>query len=144
MPSGGQTDVTRRALAKNQLEFLKMLAKGHSPTKACEASGIGYSTVYRLKKEYPEFDEAWREASEQGIDRLEDEARRRAVDGCPRPVYQGGVQVGEIREYSDSLMSLLLKGRRKHVFSERVEQTGVDGGPVKHEMEITFVKAKQE
>lgn len=34
------------------------------------------------------------------------------------------------RVYSDSLLSLLLKGRRKAVFADRTEITGADGGPV--------------
>jgi hypothetical protein len=38
--------------------------------------------------------------------------------------------VGTKTVYSDSLLALLLKGRRKKVFAERIEQTGADGGPV--------------
>jgi hypothetical protein len=35
-----------------------------------------------------------------------------------------------ITEYSDPLLALLLKGRRKKVFADRTELTGADGGPV--------------
>jgi hypothetical protein len=54
----------------------------------------------------------------EGVDRLEDEAHRRAVEGYnPRPVYHKGKKVGEIREYSDSLLALLLKSRRPEVYA---------------------------
>lgn len=35
-----------------------------------------------------------------------------------------------VRKYSDPLLALLLKGRRKAVFSERIEQTGANGAPL--------------
>lgn len=35
-----------------------------------------------------------------------------------------------IRKHSDSLLSLVLKGRRKKVYADRTELTGADGGPV--------------
>lgn len=35
-----------------------------------------------------------------------------------------------VRKHSDMLLSLVLKGRRKKVYSDRTELTGADGGPV--------------
>ena len=35
-----------------------------------------------------------------------------------------------VTKYSDPLLALLLKGRRKKVFADRTELTGADGGPV--------------
>ena len=53
------------------------------------------------------------EAVAEGIDLLEEEARRRAVDGVnKRPIYHRGVQVGEIAQYSDKLLIFLLERRR--------------------------------
>jgi hypothetical protein len=47
------------------------------------------------------------------------------LDEHGRPVWL------TITKYSDSLLALLLKGRRKQVFAERTELTGADGGEVK-------------
>ena len=44
-------------------------------------------------------------------DNLEAEAYRRAVEGVERPVYQGGRLVGTVREYSDSLLTIMLRAR---------------------------------
>jgi hypothetical protein len=43
-------------------------------------------------------------------------------DGLPVPLT--------VRKHSDSLLALILKGRRKKVYAERTELTGADGGPV--------------
>lgn len=67
---------------------------------------------------------------EEGIDKAEQEAFRRAVEGTEKGVWHQGVLVGSERVYSDALMALILKGRRKKVFAERTEVTGADGGPV--------------
>lgn len=37
-----------------------------------------------------------------------------------------------VRKYSDALLTLILKGRRKKVYADRTELTGADGGPVAH------------
>jgi hypothetical protein len=81
------------------------------------------------------------EAHEDALDALEEEARRRAVDGVLEPVYQGGEKVGTIRKYSDALLMLLLKGKRPDTFRERHEVTGKNGGPL-HTQTDVIVKAK--
>ena len=48
-------------------------------------------------------------------------ARRRAAEGTLKPVYQGGKLVGEIREFSDTLLIFLLKGKRPEVYRENVK-----------------------
>jgi hypothetical protein len=51
---------------------------------------------------------------------MEDEARRRAVEGFLRPVYQGGKHVGDEQVYSDRLMEFLLRARRPTVYRNSV------------------------
>ena len=110
--------------------FLAHLAECGILTDAAAAAGVDRSTVFRRRQTDDEFAKAVDEAIDMAADKLEREARRRAIEGTEEPVYQGGVLVGTRTVYSDSLLSLLLKGRRKKVFAERIEQTGADGGPV--------------
>ena len=114
--------------------FLLALAETCSVTHACEHASLSRQTVYRWRVEHPDFRTAWETALAVGADRLEDEAVRRAVEGTDKPVYQGGRQVGVIREYSDVLLIFLLKGAKPEKYRERVEQkttlTGKDGGPI--------------
>lgn len=110
--------------------FLSALSECGILTHAAEVAGVDRATVWRRRQEDPEFAAACDQAIDMAADKLEAEARRRAVEGVEEPVYQGGQLVGTKTVYSDSLLALLLKGRRKKIFAERIESTGADGGPV--------------
>jgi hypothetical protein len=117
---------------KSRKVFLELLSTGLSVTAAANATNKDRRHYYAWRRDIPEFREAWDAAIEAGSDLMEDEARRRAVEGYDRPVYQGGELVGYVREYSDGLLQFLLKARRPDKFRDRVQQiqTGADGGPI--------------
>ena len=52
--------------------------------------------------------------------------------GHPIPLTDehGNVVPLTVRKYSDPMLALVLKGRRKKIFAERTEITGADGGAV--------------
>lgn len=110
--------------------FLAALREVPVVSRACDAVGIERSTAYRAREADEQFAKDWDDAMEVGIDRAEAEAFRRAVEGTEKGVWHQGVQVGTERVYSDALMSLVLKGRRKKIYADRTELTGADGGPV--------------
>ncbi len=76
------------------------------------------------------FKQLHEEAKDEAFDALEGEAHRRAVVGVLKPVYQGGQRVGAIREYSDTLLIILLKAGRPEKFRDRFEHVGRGGGPI--------------
>ena len=88
--------------------------------------------MYELRDNDATFAEEWDSAAEEGTDRLEDEALRRAVEGWEEPVYHQGVICGTIRRYSDGLLTMLLKARRPEKYRERTstELTGKSGEPL--------------
>src|SRR5918994_2077116 len=92
--------------------FCAALGDGLSVTAACRAAAIGRMTAYEWRGADADFARAWDEAIEAGTDLLEDVALRRAFKGTTKPVYQKGERVGEVQEYSDTLMIFLLKARR--------------------------------
>lgn len=110
--------------------FLAALAEVPVVVHACKAAGVNRATAWRAREADPEFAKAWDEALEEGIDRAEQEAFRRAVVGYEKPVWYKGELVGTETVHSDALLALILKGRRKKVYAERTELTGADGGPV--------------
>jgi hypothetical protein len=116
--------------------FLAHLAETGILSDAAAAAGVNRTTVFRRRQDDAEFAKQVEEAIDMAADKLEAEARRRALEGVEEPVYQGGQLVGTKTVYSDSLLALLLKGRRKKVFAERVEQTGADGGPIKSQQVV--------
>ena len=61
--------------------FLEALADTGSVTKAAVVAGTSRTRVYELRKVDPAFAAAWAEAEDIAVDQLEDEARRRAMEG---------------------------------------------------------------
>lgn len=119
------------------------LSRGYTVSRACQEAGISMPTLVNWRRDSEEFDKKIKTAIEIGTDYIEDEMRRRAVDGVDRPVFQQGECVGFIREYSDSLLQAIVGGRRPHIYGkQRLEMSGPDGGAIKYETEVTFVKPK--
>lgn len=114
---------------------MNLLSEGYSVRHAARTIGRTFIRFYQLKERDEDFALAWSQALEQGTQRLEDEALRRAVDGVEKPVYQGGEFVGTITEYSDRLLEFLLRGRRPAVYRDglNLEVTGPNGGPLQIE-----------
>ena len=81
-------------------KFIDALAEGFSVTTAAATAGIGRRTAYNWRADSG-FVELWNDALEDGTDLLEDEARKRAIDG------------------SDSLLKFLLTARRPAIYRER-------------------------
>ena len=103
---------------KAREQFLEALAAGWSVRHAATLTTHAFQRWYELRAANEEFAEAWAQAVEQGTQMLEDEARRRAVDGVDEPVFQKGEMVGHVRRYSDNLLMFLLRGRRPAVYRE--------------------------
>lgn len=134
--------------------FLDGLREGWSVRKSAYAAGIATITVYDWKSKSEaskredgtykdDFVLRWSNAHSDGCDVLEDEALRRGVEGVEKPVYQGGVLVGTVTEYSDTMLALKMRGKLPGVYNtERHELSGPAGGPVAMAMEIEFVDVK--
>jgi hypothetical protein len=102
-----------------QQRFLKALSETGSVRAAAALAGTSRTRVYELRKTDPAFANAWEEAEEIAADRLEEEARRRAVEGVPEPLVSAGKLVRDddgqpitVRRYSDNLLLALIKARR--------------------------------
>jgi hypothetical protein len=96
---------------KRQKKFLAALADGVTVTTACQIAGWSRRYAYDLKNAYPEFNAAWDDAVEQGIDKLEDAIRQRALGQMEPIVYRGEV-TGEVMRRSDLLAMFVLKAKR--------------------------------
>jgi hypothetical protein len=115
--------------------FLEVLANRGNVRRACEAVGIDRTTAYDRADIDPVFAAQWAEALEQYGDLLEDEARRRAIEGVPEPVIWKGqlVMVSRrladgseilvplyVNRYSDRLLEILLKGHKRAKYGDHV------------------------
>ena len=115
--------------------FLAVLAQTGNVSAAAAKAGVSRQYAYERRAADPELRAAWDEAIDVATDALEKEARRRALEGCERPVFYQGHECGRIREYSDTLMIFLLKAHRPAKFRENVDvnhsgDLGVNVSPV--------------
>ena len=130
--SDGQQQKKTGWTPEKRAKFLAELAQTGNATLSAKLIGLSRARAYALRKEDAEFSAAWDDAISESSDHLESEARRRAVTGVQKPVYQGGKLVGHVQEYSDTLLIFLLKGNNPEKFADRsrLEHTGKDGGPI--------------
>jgi len=99
--------------------FLEHIAKAWTVHASAAAAGIEHrQRLYDYRGRDQAFADAWDSAVEAGVQVLEQEAMRRGVVGCERPVFQGGLEVGRVTEYSDSLLTFLLKAKRPVLYRE--------------------------
>jgi hypothetical protein len=107
--------------------FLDELAMTGNVTEACENLGLAHGLVYKWRDKAPAFREAWERALAIGVDRLNMEARRRAVQGVLEPVgFFKGKPSAYVRKYSDALLIQLLKANDpKHNPAQNVQITGI-------------------
>lgn len=87
---------------ENRQRILKALARGGSYSLAADAAGLGRTALHAWLNDDEAFKAECLDAIEQGTDRLEDEAVRRAVEGN-----------------SDTMLIFMLKGRRRDKWGDK-------------------------
>jgi hypothetical protein len=98
--------------------FLHHLGRTGSVTFAATRTGLRRSTLYKLKAENEEFAGRWAEALDLGVERLQDDAMRRALHGTERAVFRNGRQVGSVRQYDNRLLQFLLRAHRPETYGD--------------------------
>jgi hypothetical protein len=103
--------------------FLMNLSTCANPTDAAKEAGLTRPAVYKMRREDAAFSAAWDDAEALGWDGFEDKAKRRAVDGYDRGVYNRGVKVGTEKVYSDLLTMFFLKAARPDRYRDNASLT---------------------
>jgi hypothetical protein len=137
-PPGSNEDVARDKAVK-QAQFLEAYMKLGRVDLATKHVGIPYHLPYCwAREEKSDFKQRWNEARDVVAQHLEDSAYKRAHTGVQKPIYQRGVLVDYVREYSDTLTMFLLKGLKPQVYREHValEHSGDPEKPVKQEVRV--------
>ena len=116
-------------LQPNQRAFLAIFAATGHVGKAAGHAEIHRGTHYEwLKDDY--YRAAYKECEKLAAELLQSECFRRANEGTDRPVYQAGVLVGYVTEYSDTLAMFLLKGLMPDRYKDRARiEWAWDGNP---------------
>lgn len=114
-----------RVSKERQQRFLQALAEADDVAAATTFAGVKRAKVYQLRKTDPAFAAQWDRAKEAAVGRLEQEARRRALEGLQEPLLSDGKIVRDddgrpvaVRRYSDDLLLALLKAHRPEMFGD--------------------------
>ena len=103
-----------------QRAFIEALADTGSVASACRQVGRAEVGAYLLRR-HPEaasFRAAWQAALDLGMQRIEDVAMDRALNGVEVPVYSYGKLVGSRRVHNDRLLMFMLRNRAPDRFTE--------------------------
>jgi len=106
---------------KLQSRYLAALPKYFTVSAALTSAGASAEQLRRWRERDGAFCVREQDARNEMADRLEAEAVRRAFKGVRTPVYQGGLLAGHVTQYSDALLTLLLKAMRPEKYRERSE-----------------------
>lgn len=114
-----------------QDEFLRVFTQTHSRMQALQQAGIpSLRVIEQWVQNDPEF--KWRYAEAQALlaDQMEAAAFKRGVQGVDKPVYWQGMEVGQIKEYSDTLLVKLLQAKLPEQYgtARHTLDVGVFGG----------------
>lgn len=118
---GGDASAAHTRETWDRTEFLAALEYTHMVSEACKMVGISRQSAYRERQSNEEFALAWADVEERSTEQLEAEARRRAHDGVPKMIVSAGKRLGTEQQYSDTLLTFLLKARRPEKYRERVD-----------------------
>ena len=105
--------------AARQREFIDHLTETGSVRAACRRMGVGEHHIYKLRNhaEGTSFRAAWEAALDMGIQRIEDVAMDRALNGVEEPVYSYGELVGTRIKHNDRLLMFILRNRAPQRFA---------------------------
>ena len=99
-------------------------------SRALEHSGVSLRRHQTWLEKDPSYYALFIEARESWVGVVDTEVHRRAITGVLKPVFYKGEKVALVREYSDSLLTLIYKGL--HPTVNRHEITTPDGQPIRH------------
>jgi hypothetical protein len=114
----------RRSNAITLLKYLTIMRSTGSNTLALKAANCPRRIVTYMQASSPVFGAVLNDSLDESTDSLEDEARRRAVEGVDEPVFYQGAVVGHVKKYSDELLKMLLRANRqtKYIVNKTVQQ----------------------
>lgn len=120
---------------ERQTGFIEALADYGSVRAAANAMGMTPESAYQLRRQPGStgFRKAWEAALDLGMQRVEDVAMDRALNGVEVPVYSYGKLLGTRTVHNDRLLMFMLRNRAPERFAEGSAKAmnAVDGAQVR-------------
>jgi hypothetical protein len=112
------------------IAFLDYLRVCGVPSMAARKLGRGEVAFQVERSKNPEFADAWEWALRESHGVLHAEAYRRAVEGIDKPIFYKDEEIATVKEYSDTLLALLLKSLHPEFKGESGDPAGGNTGAV--------------
>ena len=136
MPRNRPESELKAAKRRRQEAFLAAFETAGTISAAAKAARMHR----RLHHKWMQTDEAYVErflmSQEIANEALENEARRRAVEGWKEPVFYEGEHVGDKPKYSDALLKTLLEGNLPQKYKQRYEHSGDPQNPLQMNFDL--------
>ncbi len=140
----GQTKAEQQqAKIRRQNKFLAAFAETGTIAAAAKAARIPRRRHHTWLERDEDYVERFVEAQEIAGEKLEEEARRRAVEGWTEPVFYEGIKVGDKPKYSDRLLETLLKGNLPEKYRERYENVGEPEKHINYNVDLTQLSTEE-
>ena len=117
---------------ERQKKFIAALAASGIVTQAALAIGASTDALYKLRQKpgAEGFRAAWDKAIDRGVQRLEDCALQRAIEGVDKPIVSLGKVLGWHKVHNEGLVMFFLRNRRPERFSEQLTISLKPGDPL--------------
>ncbi|WP_296716230.1 hypothetical protein [Erythrobacter sp.] len=114
---------------QRQRTFIEALADTGSVAAACKTADMSQAGAYHLRRQpgADEFRAAWQRALDFGVQRIEDVAMDRALNGVEEPLYSYGALIGTRTRYNDRLLMFMLRNRAPERFADGRRVSGMGG-----------------
>jgi hypothetical protein len=129
---------------ERQARFIEVLADTGSVQAACKAVDMSQPGAYQLRRQpgAESFRAAWQAALDLGVQRIEDVAMDRALNGVAEPLYSYGKLIGTRTKYNDRLLMFMLRNRAPERFGASVGGGSLKGLNAVGKMEKRRLKKK--
>lgn len=108
-----------RLTTQTKNKIVKTIAETGDEATACATYNVGAASFRLALEKDHSFAERVSNAKRLYLAELEQEAKRRAVNGVTRKKYYQGEEIGEEQEYSDKLMVELLRAAAPEKYSRK-------------------------
>lgn len=134
--------------AQRILFLHRLVTNGGDIKEALDDVSVNPVVALRAYRADQQFKEAWDEAMEAATLLVEHTALRRASYTKRKVMNQAGEEVEVEDKPSDRMVQTILKARKPEVYSDKLQVTGKDGGPVQVrdaliEQILTMLAAKE-
>ncbi|MBX7499918.1 hypothetical protein K3181_00500 [Qipengyuania sp. YG27] len=126
--------------ATRQRRFIEALADSGSVESACRTVNMSTVGAYHLRRQpgADSFRAAWEAALDLGVQRIEDAAMDRALNGTEETIHYHGEHVATRRRYNERLVMFILRNRAADRFGEH----GAKGPDAVGKMELERLRRK--